>query len=199
MIRIEQRLRSMQMHDATLSLPIDKRIKSRLKVTLDDGREAGLFLSRGEILRGGDLLQSTEGLVIQVQAAPETVSTVHSDNALALARACYHLGNRHVPLQITGSWVRYQHDHVLDDMVQGLGLVVTVEQAPFEPEAGAYKSGGHSHSHDHSHDHSHNDGHSHAHGDAAGHEHHHDRQHEHQHEHQHDHQHAQDTHLQHEH
>jgi urease accessory protein len=227
MIRIEQRLRSMQMHDATLSLPIDKRIKSRLKVTLDDGREAGLFLSRGEILRGGDLLQSTEGLVIQVKAAAETVSTVHSDNALALARACYHLGNRHVPLQIAGSWVRYQHDHVLDDMVQGLGLVVTVEQAPFEPEAGAYKSGGHSHSHGHSHvhshvhshdhshvhshdhshdhshvhshDHSHNDGHGHADGDAARHEHDHDLQHDRQHEHQHDHQHAQDTHLQHEH
>lgn len=187
MIRIEQRLRSLQMHDATLSLPIDKRIKSRLKVTLDDGREAGLFLSRGEILRDGDLLQSTEGLVIRVQAAPETVSTVHSDNALALARACYHLGNRHVPLQIAASWVRYQHDHVLDDMVQGLGLVVTVEQAPFEPEAGAYKSGGHGHTHSHSQ----GDGHSHVHGDASGDEH--------QHERQHDHQHAQNTHLQHEH
>jgi urease accessory protein len=186
MIRIEQRLRSLQTHDATLSLPIDKRIKSRLKVTLDDGREAGLFLPRGEILRGGDLLQCTEGLVIQVQAAPETVSTVHSDNALALARACYHLGNRHVPLQIAATWVRYQHDHVLDDMVRGLGLVVMVEQAPFEPEAGAYKSGGHSHSHSHGHSHGHNGEHSHGHDDATRHEHHHDHHHEHHHDQQHE-------------
>ncbi|MBK6508356.1 MAG: urease accessory protein UreE [Haliea sp.] len=161
MIRIEQRLHCSQLHgahthSATLSLPIDQRVKSRLKVTLDDGREAGLFLPRGEILRGGDLLQSTEGLVIQVQAAAETVSTVHSDNALALARACYHLGNRHVPLQITADWVRYQHDHVLDDMVRGLGLTVAVEQAPFEPEAGAYKHGhGHTQPQDHDHDHHH--------------------------------------------
>lgn len=155
MIRIEQRLHSAHIHDATLSLPIDQRVKSRLKVTLDDGREAGLFLPRGEILRGGDLLQSTEGLVIQVQAAAETVSTVHSENTLALARVCYHLGNRHVPLQIAATWVRYQHDHVLDDMVQGLGLGVTVEQAPFEPEAGAYKSASHGHSHSPDHAHSH--------------------------------------------
>ncbi len=147
MIRIEQRLRSASNHTATLSLPIDQRIKSRLKVTLDDGREAGLFLPRGEVLRDGDLLESTEGLVIQVQAANETVSTVHSDNAHALARVCYHLGNRHVPLQIAATWVRYQHDHVLDDMVRGLGLSVETELAPFEPESGAYKSGSHGHNH----------------------------------------------------
>ncbi len=151
MIRIEQRLYREEAHSATLSLPIDKRIKSRLKVMLDDGREAGLFLPRGEILRDGDLLLSTEGLVIRVCAAAETVSTVRCSDALALARACYHLGNRHVPLQISASWVRYQHDHVLDAMVRGLGLSATVEQAPFEPEAGAY-GGGHSHGHDHAHE-----------------------------------------------
>tara|TARA_R110001592_G_scaffold357416_1_gene660456 strand:- start:9558 stop:10025 length:468 start_codon:yes stop_codon:yes gene_type:complete len=145
MICIEKRLRSATDHTATLSLPIDQRIKSRLKVTLDDGREAGLFLPRGAVLRGGDLLESTDGVVIKVQAAAETVSTIYSDDAHALARICYHLGNRHVPLQITAIWVRYQHDHVLDDMVRGLGLTVEVEQAPFEPEAGAYQSGNHSH------------------------------------------------------
>lgn len=149
MIRIEKLLSNSAPHDATLSLPIDQRIKSRLKVTLDDGREAGLFLPRGQVLRNGDLLQSTDGVVIQVQAAAETVSTVHSDEAHTLARVAYHLGNRHVPLQITGSWVRYQHDHVLDEMVQGLGLDVTVQDAPFEPEAGAYKSASHDHQHNH--------------------------------------------------
>jgi urease accessory protein len=155
MIRIEQRFPGAAKHSATLSLPIDQRIRSRLKVTLDDGREAGLFLPRGQVLRGGDLLTSTEGLVIRVEAAPETVSTVHSKDALALARICYHLGNRHVPLQITATWVRYQHDHVLDDMVRGLGLTVAVEQSPFEPEAGAYKRGSHSHNHGEPHLHDH--------------------------------------------
>ena len=147
MIRIEKLLEGSARPSVTLSLPIDQRTRSRLKVTLDDGRQAGLFLPRGKVLRGGDLLQSTEGLIVQVRAAAESVSTVHSNDALALARVSYHLGNRHVPLQITSKWVRYQHDHVLDDMVSGLGLTVEVEQAPFEPEAGAYQSAAHSHHH----------------------------------------------------
>ena len=149
MIRIEKLLEKEAGHNATLSLPIDQRIKSRLKVTLDDGREAGLFLPRGQVLRGGDLLESTDGLIIKVTAAAEMVSTVHSENAHALARVCYHLGNRHVPLQITASWARYQHDHVLDEMVAGLGLEVKVEQAPFEPEAGAYQNAAKGHHHGH--------------------------------------------------
>jgi urease accessory protein len=139
-IRLEQLLNHPTAHHTTLSLPIDQRTRSRLRVTLDDGRDAGLFLPRGKILRDGDLLQSSEGLVVQVRAAPETVSTVQCPDPHALARLCYHLGNRHVPLQITSRWVRYQHDHVLDDMVTGFGLTVQVEQAPFEPEAGAYQS-----------------------------------------------------------
>ena len=147
MIRIEKITDGSPDHNVTLSLPIDQRIKSRLKVTLDDGRNAGLFMPRGQVLRGGDLLESTEGLIIKVMAAPETVSTVHAQDAHSLARVCYHLGNRHVPLQITASWARYQHDHVLDDMVSGLGLEVIVEQAPFEPEAGAYQSAANGHHH----------------------------------------------------
>jgi urease accessory protein len=148
MIRITSILKTSAAHNATLSLPIRERTKSRIKVTLDDGREAGLFLPRGEILRGGDLLQSSDGLVVQINAAPETVSTVTSDCHHALARACYHLGNRHVPLQVEREFLRYQHDHVLDEMIIGLGLSVKVEEAPFEPEAGAYKSAvGHGHHH----------------------------------------------------
>lgn len=136
--------------DGVLSLPINGRIKSRLKVSLEDGRDAGVFLPRGNILRGGQLLQSECGLLIEVTAAPETVSSVYCEDALLLNRVTYHLGNRHVPLQIADGWVRYQHDHVLDDMVVGLGAKVTVEQAEFEPEDGAYggRSGGHHH-HDH--------------------------------------------------
>jgi urease accessory protein len=149
MIRITRILQTPAPHSTTLSLPIRERTKSRIKVTLDDGHEAGLFLPRGEILRGGDLVQSDEGLIVQICAAPETVSTVTSDCAHTLAKASYHLGNRHVPLQIEPEFLRYQHDHVLDEMVVGLGLSVAVEEAPFEPEAGAYKSssGGHGHHH----------------------------------------------------
>ncbi|MEZ8651106.1 urease accessory protein UreE [Vibrio splendidus] len=135
--------------DDYLSLPIDSRIKSRLKVMLDDGRNAGLFLPRGHILRGGEQLSSECGLVVEVKAAPETVSTVYCEDLLLLTRVAYHLGNRHVPLQVEAGWVRYQHDHVLDEMVEGLGAKVTTEKQPFEPEGGAYggRSGGHHHHH----------------------------------------------------
>ncbi|PTP43267.1 urease accessory protein UreE [Vibrio splendidus] len=135
--------------DGYLSLPIDSRIKSRLKVMLDDGRNAGLFLPRGHILRGGEQLSSECGLIVEVKAAPETVSTVYCEDLLLLTRVAYHLGNRHVPLQVEAGWVRYQHDHVLDEMVEGLGATVTTEKQPFEPEGGAYggRSGGHHHHH----------------------------------------------------
>lgn len=127
-----------------LVLPFQLRNKSRLRTTLENGEEVGLILERGSILRGGELLLADDGRIVEVVAEPETVSTVHASDAVALCRATYHLGNRHVALQIGDGWVRYQHDHVLDEMVRGLGLAVTVEEAPFEPEAGAY--GGHSHS-----------------------------------------------------
>ncbi|AIW15690.1 urease accessory protein UreE [Vibrio tubiashii] len=135
--------------NAFLSLPIDSRIKSRLKVELDDGREAGLFLPRGHILRGGEQLKSQCGMIVEIKAAPEKVSTVYCSDLHLLTRVAYHLGNRHVPLQVEFGWVRYQHDHVLDEMVQGLGAKVTTEDASFEPESGAYggRSGGHHHHH----------------------------------------------------
>ena len=139
--------------ETTLTLRFDQRNKSRLKTTLDDGRAAGIVLANGDSLRHGDLLLSdpaadTQAIVIQIKAAQETVSTVACDDALQLARACYHLGNRHVSLQITRDFIRYQRDHVLDDMIAGLGLVVKVEQAPFEPESGAYHTATH-HGHAH--------------------------------------------------
>lgn len=135
--------------NAFLSLPIDSRIKSRLKVELDDGREAGLFLPRGHILRGGEQVKSLCGMIVEIKAAPEKVSTVYCSDLHLLTRVAYHLGNRHVPLQVAFGWVRYQHDHVLDEMVEGLGAKVTSEEASFEPESGAYggRSGGHHHHH----------------------------------------------------
>ena len=139
---------------ASLTLPLEKRIRSRLRATLDDGREAGVFLERGQALRDGDLLASADGLVVKVCAAAEPVSEVACSDPLLLARACYHLGNRHVPLQIREGRLRYQHDHVLDEMLRGLGLDPNFTKAPFEPEPGAYGGSAHGHGqhHEHSHD-----------------------------------------------
>ena len=150
MLEIHERLTHYADPQAKLTLPFELRQKSRLRAVLDSGDEVGLFLPRGTVLRQGDLLQTTNGLVVQVIAALEFVSIATAANPLLLARACYHLGNRHVALQIGADWLRYLHDHVLDRMVGELGLTVVCTQAPFEPEAGAYD---HYHGSGHSHDH----------------------------------------------
>jgi urease accessory protein len=151
-------------HQDTLTLPFDLRQKSRQRARLDSGEEVGLMLARGRVLRGGDRLLASDARVVLVQAQAEDVSTVPSQDAHALARVAYHLGNRHVPVQIGDGWLRYLHDHVLDAMVRALGLPVALHRAPFEPEAGAYGHG-HSHSHaSHSHTHDAHPSHSHPHG-----------------------------------
>jgi urease accessory protein len=157
LIRLTARASAERPAQATLTLPFESRTRARLRVTLDDGTAAGLFLERGGVLRDGDRLASDDGFVVVVRAAPEVVSTVRSGDPLALARAAYHLGNRHVPLQIAAGLLRYQHDHVLDEMVEGLGLQVVAEEAPFEPEAGAYHAaaGHRHHGRGHSHGHAH--------------------------------------------
>lgn len=137
----------------TLTLPYDQRQKRRQRVRLDSGREAAILLSRGCSLVEGDCLRSSDGFHVRVRAAAESVSSVRSEDPLRLARACYHLGNRHVSLQVGAGWLRYQPDHVLDDMLRGLGLTVIHEMASFEPERGAYHE--HSHSHDIQSDHAH--------------------------------------------
>ncbi len=134
--------------DAAVTLRFDERLRSRLPIHLDDGRAAALFLPRGTRLRGGDLLRAESGVLVVVRAAVEPVSTARAQDPLLLARACYHLGNRHVPLEIAPDYVRYLHDHVLDGMLVQLGLVVVSENVPFEPEAGAFQTG-HGHTHDH--------------------------------------------------
>lgn len=138
--------------ELTLTLPFEKRQKSRFRAQLNNGEEVGIMIERGSVLRDGDYLKSKDGAMVKIISADEKVSTVHCDNAFDLARAAYHLGNRHVPLQVGTTWLRYLHDHVLDEMVQGFGLTVNYESAPFEPEIGAYHKGhGHSHSHGHHH------------------------------------------------
>lgn len=137
-LQIHERLDEPAVPQTTLTLPFELRQKSRLQTRLDNGEEVGLFLPRGTVLRHNDLLRTTTGMVVKVNAALEAVSTAAADDPPVLARACYHLGNRHVVLQIGPRWLRYLQDHVLDQLVHDLGLTVIHEQAPFEPETGAY-------------------------------------------------------------
>ncbi|EOF4703791.1 MAG: urease accessory protein UreE [Klebsiella huaxiensis] len=156
MLYLTQRVDAPAQATASVTLPIDVRVKSRIKVTLNDGRQAGLLLPRGLLLRGGDILSNENGSeFIKVIAADEAVSVVRCDDPFVLAKACYHLGNRHVPLQIMPGELRYHHDHVLDDMLRQFGLTVDFAHLPFEPEAGAYASESHGHHHHHDHGHSH--------------------------------------------
>jgi urease accessory protein len=151
MVRLTRKVQGPATPHSTLTLPLALRVKSRLRARLDNGAEAGVFLDRGSTLREGDLLATDDGFTVLVRAAAEKLSTVVCDSALLLARASYHLGNRHVALQIAPGRLSYQHDPVLDDMLRGMGLEVTVEDAPFEPEPGAY--GGHHHPDGHPHQH----------------------------------------------
>lgn len=135
-----------------LTLPFELRQKSRLVAKLDGGAAIALSLPRGHVLRHGALLQTEDGAVVEVCAAPEELSVVACTDATLLLRAAYHLGNRHVPLQLQPGRLSYQHDHVLDDMLRGLGLEPSFAEEPFEPEAGAYgRAAAHAHHH-HGHD-----------------------------------------------
>jgi len=138
-----------------LTLGFEERRRSRMRTRIDDGREAALLLPRGTILRDGDTLRDPERCeIVTVRAADQTLSLVRARDAITLARAAYHLGNRHVPVQVGAGWLAYEHDHVLDDMIEDLGLSIETHIAPFEPEAGGYRHGGHeteAHHHEHEH------------------------------------------------
>lgn len=126
-----------------LVLPFEQRQKSRLRTHLESGEEVALALPRGEVLRGGDLLAASDGRVVEVVARAERLLHVECATPLALARAAYHLGNRHVPVQVGDGWLRIAADHVLEHMLAGLAAHTAEIDAPFEPEAGAYA--GHTH------------------------------------------------------
>lgn len=148
-----------------IELPYDERKKSRLKTQTVCGVDVGLFLERGHVLKAGDLLLANSGELLEVLAASEQVSTVRCSDELSLLKIAYHLGNRHMPVEIDqddkGLYLRYQQDYVLDDMVRFLGAEVMHEQAAFNPESGAYgqfaMQGGHSHGRHHGHHNSHHD------------------------------------------
>ena len=128
----------------TLVLPFELRCKSRLRTRLAGGEEIGLFLPSGGVLRGGTRLEANDGRIVAVVAAEEPLLEMRVADTLLLTRAAYHLGNRHVAVEIAVDRLRLQPDHVLEQMLRGLGAHVVSTRAPFEPEAGAY-------SHDHQH------------------------------------------------
>ncbi len=125
-------------------LPFDARCKSRLLVTLESGERVALVVERGRLLRGGDRLRLDADREIEIVAADEALIEACSDDPLVIAKAAYHLGNRHVAVQVMPNRLRFLDDHVLAQMVAGLGLSATRIVAPFEPEGGAY---GHHHAH----------------------------------------------------
>jgi urease accessory protein len=126
-----------------LSLTAEERTRTRHRFETPDGQVLYLRLPRGTVLKDGDLLQSEEGdVVVRVVAKPEPVLTVTSQTSVALLRASYHLGNRHVPLEVAPSYLRLSPDPVLRTMLEHLGVQVKEEVAPFQPESGAY---GHRH------------------------------------------------------
>lgn len=131
-----------------LELTFDTRCKSRLRTQLASGEECGLFLERGTVLRGGDKLLANDGRVVEVVAAPEKLMEAVSGEMLLIAKAAYHLGNRHVAVHLLPGKLRFTADHVLGEMVRGLGLKVSEVEAPFEPESGAYGAHPHGHSAD---------------------------------------------------
>jgi len=206
----------------SLELDWDVRQKSRFDATDSGGRHLGVFLPRGTTVRGGDVLVAEDGSLVRVIAAPQPVLRItpcsSHGSPFDLVRAAYHLGNRHVPIELKPDHLKIEPDHVLADMLRSMHLIVNAVDESFEPESGAYGDhGGHHHGHGHDHDHAHHGhdhdhdhghkhaahepgpgaphehtpdcGHDHAHDHAHDHDHGHEHQHGHQHTHNHDHNH----------
>ncbi len=156
---------------STVELDWDVRQKSRFDAVDSAGRTVGVFLPRGTAVRGGDVLVAEDGSFVLVRAAPQPVLVVRHcsehGSPFDLVRAAYHLGNRHVQLELKPDHLKLEPDHVLADMLRQQHLIVTEANEAFEPEGGAYAAGGHGHSHGHSHE----DGHGHAHVEGGGHDH----------------------------
>jgi urease accessory protein len=181
----------------TVVLEFDDRHRRRLAMTGTRGLEFLLDLPEVTALRGGDALMLEDGRLIEVVAAAEPLVEIRCTDPMHMVRIAWHLGNRHLPTQMMGKALRIRRDHVIEEMVRGLGARVIEIEAPFDPEGGAYISapqgGGHPHDHGHHHhDHDHHQEHSHDHGHAHDHAHHHhehdescDHEHDHSHQHRH--------------
>jgi len=163
---------------ASVELDWDVRQKSRFDATDSTGRRLGVFLPRGSVVRGGDVLVGEDGSLVVVKAASQAVLKVthchEHGTPFDLLRAAYHLGNRHVQLELKPDHLKLEPDHVLAGLLAQMHLIVRAVDEPFEPEAGAYAATGHAHGaghehgqahdHEHGHDHEHEHGHAHDHG-----------------------------------
>ncbi len=165
----------------SITLDWDTRQKSRFDATDSTGRSLGGFLPRGTVVRGGDVLVAEDGSLVRVEAAPQAVLRItfcaEHGTPFDLMRAAYHLGNRHVPIELRTDHLKIEPDHVLADLLRAMHMTVVEVQEPFEPEGGAYGDSallghdhghGHSHSHSHGHDHAHDHAHDHS---SCGHDH----------------------------
>jgi urease accessory protein len=148
----------------TVVLDFDDRHRRRMAMRGTRGLEFLLDLENATVLRGGDALVLDDNRLIEVVAAPEPLAEIRGNDPQHLVRVAWHLGNRHLPTQITANGLRIRRDHVIEAMVKGLGARVIEIEAPFDPEGGAYAGGGHVHApetdphHDPTHDHSHDHG-----------------------------------------
>ena len=173
----------------TVVLDYDERHRRRVTMTGVRGLKFLLDLEEALMLRGGDGLKLEDGRVVEVVAAPEPLAEIRASEPAALVRIAWHLGNRHLPVELTRKALRIRRDPVIEDMARGLGAVVLGIEAPFNPEGGAYAKGGHDH-HGHNHEHHGHDLDHHGHEHGHDHDHHgHDHDHDH-HGHEHDHKHG---------
>ena len=144
---------------SSIELDWDVRQKSRFDGTDSLGRQLGIFLPRGTLVRGGDVLVAEDGSMVKVIAAPQAVLRITAcpshGSPFDLTRAAYHLGNRHVPIELKPDHLKIEPDHVLADMLRAMHLIVNEVEEAFEPEGGAYSAGGHGHGNDHSPSHAH--------------------------------------------
>ena len=157
----------------TVSLDWDVRQKSRFQVTDSTDRVLSVFLQRGHVVRGGDVLVAEDGTLVRVEAAPQALLRITTcpqhGTPFDLTRAAYHLGNRHVPIELKPDHLKIEPDSVLADLMQSMHLIVNTVNEAFEPEGGAYGAhhGGSGHSHDHGHDQAQEGHHDHSHAHAS--------------------------------
>lgn len=186
----------------SVSLDHEGRHRRRIALRGEKGLEFLLDLDKATVLNDGDAVKLEDGSLVLIKAAPQTLLEVRAENPLRLLKTAWHIGNRHTPCELTADALYLENDHVLAEMIRGLGCATAIVSRPFQPERGAYDDHGHSHgshghSHDHGHDHAHDHGHghhAHAHAHAEAHVHdencNHDHDHGHSHGHSHDHSHG---------
>lgn len=145
-------------------IDFDRRHRRRIVLRTESGADLLLDLPQAARLRDGDGLLLASGAIVRVRARPEPLAEIHAHSDAELVRIAWHLGNRHLPVQLLGDRIRIRRDHVIQAMVEHLGGHVDEIEAPFDPEAGAY-AGGHAHSHDDDEDHTHSH-----HGHSPGHD-----------------------------